>query len=31
MNRWEALFGCPTRAARTIIDKGLAYDLGMAA
>lgn len=27
MNRWAELFGCPTKAARTIIDKGLAYDL----
>lgn len=27
MNRWADLFGCPTKAARTIAEKGLLYDL----
>lgn len=27
MTRWTKLFGSPTSAARTIMDKGLLYDL----
>lgn len=27
MSRWSKLFGTPTDAARTIVEKGLLYDL----